>query len=59
MLTILAWIVVITVIMKVVVTPLMIGEPVKKTEYDYGNFIAALIDAAILIPLCLRVLGWI
>lgn len=59
MLHAIAWILIVLAIFNLVVTPAMLGQTRKRIVYNYGDFIIAIISALLIIPLCLRVLGWI
>jgi len=56
-LKILALIAVIGCVVEILYIPSMIGK--TRENYSYSNFIAAIIGALIVVPLCLRILGWI
>lgn len=53
----LAWILIYLNALGVLLIPLLIGKA-RTGVYSYSDFISRIIGAAIVIPLCGRVLGW-
>lgn len=55
---ILAWIVVVVTVMDILTQPARFGQERIIQTYSFWTWVLALADAAILLPLCGRVLGW-
>jgi len=51
-----AWVVMVTIVLKLLITPYYAGQKKEKGHFDISDIIATIVEATILVPLCLRVL---